>query len=100
MPSTAGYMVGSAGLSFALFLLIWFWLRAGGDEAPWIPAGLAAGFVVLLAAAAREVVMRRAWARYTREMELAMGGGDVPRAVHKPAAAAHRPLVQSSVAAV
>lgn len=100
MPSTAGYMVVSAGLSFALFLLIWFWLRADGDEAPWIPAGLAAGFVVLIAAAAREIVMRRAWARYTREMELAMGGGDGPRPVHKLAAPGQRPLAQSSIAAL
>jgi len=86
MPSTVGYMVASVGFSFALFLLIWFWLRADGDEAPWIPAGLAAGFVVLIAAAAREIVMRRAWARYTREMELAMGGEGV-RTVLKSAAA-------------
>lgn len=95
MPSTAGYMIISGGLSFALFLLIWFWLRADGDEAPWIPAGLAAGFVVLIAAAAREIVMRRAWARYTREMELAMGG-EGPRAVLKPAAANARPGAQAS----
>jgi tetratricopeptide (TPR) repeat protein len=95
MPSTVGYMLVSGGLSFALFLLIWFWLRADGDEAPWIPAGLAAGFVVLIAAAAREIVMRRAWARYTREMELAMGG-EGPRPVLKSAAGGQRQVAQSS----
>lgn len=100
LPSTAGYMLFSGGLTFALFLLIWFWLRAGGDEAPWLPAGLAAGCVVLLAAAGREVVMRRAWARYTREMELAMGGGEGARSVLKSSAGGGRQLAQSSVAAL
>ncbi|MDT5295007.1 MAG: hypothetical protein QOJ76_1887 [Acidobacteriota bacterium] len=66
MPSAVGYMFVAGGLALALFWLIWMLLRSGGDEAPWIPAGLSAGFVILLAAAAREIVMRRAWARYTR----------------------------------
>ncbi|MCA1633384.1 MAG: hypothetical protein LC802_06585 [Acidobacteria bacterium] len=86
MPSTVGYMMAAGGLSFGLFLIIWFLLRADGDEAPWIPAGLAAGFVILIAAAAREIVMRRAWARYTRELEHEMRGGDMqPRPVLKTA---------------
>jgi len=38
-------------------------LVSGGDEAPWIPAGLAASVVLLVALSAREVVMRRAWTR-------------------------------------
>jgi hypothetical protein len=69
-------MLVAGGLALALFWIIWMLLRSDGDEAPWIPAGLAAGFVILFAAAAREVVMRRAWARYTREMELVMGAGE------------------------
>jgi hypothetical protein len=43
--------------------------------------------------------MRRAWARYTREMELAMGG-EGPRPVLKSAPGGQRPLAQSSVAAL
>ena len=39
-------------------------LVSGGDDAPWIPAGLAASVVLLVALSAREVVMRRAWTRY------------------------------------
>jgi len=39
-------------------------LLGGGDEAPWIPAGLAASVVLLVVLSAREVVMRRAWTRY------------------------------------
>jgi len=47
-----------------LFLGLWWTLVSGGDEAPWIPAGLAAIVVLLVALSAREVVMRRAWTRY------------------------------------
>ncbi|MCA1621689.1 MAG: hypothetical protein LC795_20945 [Acidobacteria bacterium] len=101
MPSTAGYMFAAGGLSLALFWLIWMLLRSDGDEAPWIPAGLAAGFVILCAAAAREVVMRRAWARYTREMELVMGAAEQLR----PAPRANTPSnswpgMQAQVAAL
>jgi tetratricopeptide (TPR) repeat protein len=42
-------------------------LVSGGDEAPWLPAGLAASVVLLVALSAREVVMRRAWTRYLLE---------------------------------
>lgn len=83
MPSTAGYMAVAGGLAIALFWVIWFLLRSNEEEAPWLPAGLAAGFVILAAAAAREVVMRRAWARYTREMDLVMGASDPPRSSAK-----------------
>lgn len=46
-------------------------LVSGGDEAPWIPAGLAASVVLLVVLSAREVVMRRAWTRYLLDQ-----GGD------------------------
>ena len=94
-------MVVAGGLSLALFWGIWFLLRSEGDEAPWIPAGLSAGFVILIAAAAREIAMRRAWARYTREMELLMGGGEAarPALVPKPVAA-NRSGMQAQVAAL
>jgi len=102
MPSTVGYMAVAGGLSLALFWAIWLLLRSDGDEAPWIPAGLAAGFVILVAAAAREIVMRRAWARYTREMELVMGAGEVTRPAlkPKPVVAASRSGMQAQVAAL
>lgn len=101
MPSTVGYMAVAGGLSLALFWAIWLLLHTDGDEAPWIPAGLAAGFVILIAAAAREVVMRRAWARYAREMELLMGAGDAARVSFKlKPAAASRSGMQAQVAAL
>jgi hypothetical protein len=87
MPSTVGYMAVAGGLSVALFCGICFLLRTDTDETPWIPAGLAAIFVIICAAAAREIAMRRAWARYTREMEMVMGAGDVARATLKPKSA-------------
>jgi hypothetical protein len=101
MPSTAGYMAVAGGLAIALFWVIWWLLRSDGEDAPWLPAGLAAGFVILAAAAAREVVMRRAWARYTREMDLVMGANDPPRAsAMAKNASANYPGMQAQVAAL
>lgn len=57
--------------AIALFLALWWMLISGGDEAPWIPAGLAASVVLLVVLSAREVVMRRAWTRYLLDQ-----GGD------------------------
>jgi hypothetical protein len=67
MPSTSGYMLAAGAAAAALFFTLWLMLHTGGDDAPWIPAGLAASVVMLVAIAAREVVMRRAWTRYILE---------------------------------
>jgi hypothetical protein len=64
MPSSFGYLLAAFVAAIALFLGLWWMLVSGGDEAPWIPAGLAAIVVLLVALSAREVVMRRAWTRY------------------------------------
>ena len=64
MPSSAGYLLGAFVAAIALFIGLWWMLISGGDEAPWIPAGLAASVVLLVVLSAREVVMRRAWTRY------------------------------------
>jgi len=64
MPSSLGYLLAAFVAALALFFGLWWWLVSGGDEAPWIPAGLAASVVLLVALSAREVVMRRAWTRY------------------------------------
>jgi tetratricopeptide (TPR) repeat protein len=64
MPSTAGYLVAAAAAAAALFFVLWWMLLSGGEEAPWVPAGLAASVVMLVAVSAREVVMRRAWTRF------------------------------------
>ena len=54
-------------IAAGLFFGLWWILVSGGDEAPWLPAGLAASAVLLVALSAREVVMRRAWTRYLLE---------------------------------
>jgi hypothetical protein len=64
MPSSTGYLITAVVAAVALFFGLWWMFVSGGDEAPWIPAGLAASVVLLVALSAREVVMRRAWTRY------------------------------------
>ena len=64
MPSSAGYLAAAIVIAAGLFFALWWMLVRGGDEAPWLPAGLAASVVLLVALSAREVVMRRAWTRY------------------------------------
>jgi tetratricopeptide (TPR) repeat protein len=67
MPSSAGYLVAALVIAAGLFGGLWWILVSNGDEAPWLPAGLAASAVLLVALSAREVVMRRAWTRYVLE---------------------------------
>ena len=58
-------MVAAAAAAAALFFILWWMLQ--DQENPWVPAGLAASVVMLVAAAARGVVMRRLWARQILE---------------------------------
>jgi hypothetical protein len=67
MPSSTGYLMAAIILAVGLFFALWWILVRGGDEAPWLPAGLASSVVLLVALSAREVVMRRAWTRYLLE---------------------------------
>jgi hypothetical protein len=67
MPSSTAYLVSAILIAAGLFFGLWLILVKGGDEAPWLPAGLAASAVLLVAMSAREVVMRRAWTRYLLE---------------------------------
>lgn len=60
-------MTAAAAASAALFFVLWWMLQ--GEDAPWVPAGLAASVVMLVAASARVVVMRRARTRYIRETD-------------------------------
>jgi hypothetical protein len=73
MPSSVGFMLMAVVISVVVFFGLWWLFETSGDEAPLLPAGLAASVVLLFAVAAREVVMRRAWARYTHELEIRMG---------------------------
>jgi hypothetical protein len=67
MPSSTGYLMAAIIVAVALFFGLWWMLLRGGDDAPWLPAGLTASVVLLVALSAREVVMRRAWTRYLLE---------------------------------
>jgi tetratricopeptide (TPR) repeat protein len=67
MPSSGGYTLAAVITAVAVFFVLWWVLVGAGDEAPWLPAGLAASVVLLVALSAREVVMRRAWTRYLLE---------------------------------
>jgi hypothetical protein len=67
MPSSAGYMLAAIIVAAGLGVILWWMLANGGDEAPWLSAGLAFSLVLLVAFSAREVVMRRAWTRYLLE---------------------------------
>ena len=69
LPSTFGYMIAAGVAAATLFVVLWAMLHSSGDEAPWVPAGLAASVVMLVAIAAREVVMRRAWTRHILEQD-------------------------------
>ena len=54
-------------IAICVGLVLWWMLANGGDEAPWLPAGLVVSVVLLVALSAREVVMRRAWTKYLLE---------------------------------
>src|SRR5512134_657853 len=100
MPSSMGYMFVAIAAASVLFLALWWMLFTGGDEAPWITAGLAASLVLVVALSAREVVMRRAWTRYLLEHggpEYSARNSPEPGVFHKKAysATAHTAALRS-----
>ena len=90
-------MLTAVIVSVLVFFALWWLFAVSGDEAPLLPAGLVASVVLLIAVAAREVVMRRAWARYTHELEMRMGSEGVqptPAGLQRPAA--HKASVRTT----
>jgi tetratricopeptide (TPR) repeat protein len=65
--SISGYMVAATAAAFALFFLLWWMLQS--EDTPWVPAGLAASVVMLVAASARGVLMRRSFMQRLAEQE-------------------------------
>jgi tetratricopeptide (TPR) repeat protein len=55
-------MIAAAAAAAALFFVLWWMLQA--EESPWVPAGLAASVVMLVAAFARLLVARRVRNQY------------------------------------
>ncbi|MGZ8845774.1 MAG: hypothetical protein ACXW3C_04860 [Pyrinomonadaceae bacterium] len=72
--SVSGYMTAAAATAAALFFVLWWMLQ--GEESPWIPAGLAASVVMLVAAFARLLVARRVRIR-NRDYDMADRRGQV-----------------------
>lgn len=79
MPSSAGYLTVAIVLAAGMFFGLWWMMVRAGDEAPWLPAGLAASVVLLVALSAREVVMRRAWTRYLLDQGISQKHSSRPR---------------------
>ena len=67
LPSASGFMAAAAAAAAVIFFILWWMLQ--GEESPWVPAGLAASVVMLVAASAREIVVRRSFARYLLEQD-------------------------------
>src|SRR5262249_34615984 len=55
----SGFYVLAAALALAVFFFAWWMLQQGGDETPWIPAGLAASVILSSAVLLREVIFRK-----------------------------------------
>lgn len=58
------YYVLSGAVSGAAFFIIWGVFLEGGEEAPWVTAGIAASLLMAAAVVIREVVLREARVRY------------------------------------
>lgn len=87
MPSSAGYLTIAIILAAGMFFGLWWMLVRAGDEAPWLPAGLAASVVLLVALSAREVVMRRAWTRYLLDQGISQKHSSRP---HRTSSRSHK----------
>ena len=75
-PSVSGFMTAAAAASAALFFVLWWMLQ--GEDNPWVPAGLAASVVMLVAASARILVVRRR-SRFVSEKNQPVGRGNSMR---------------------
>ena len=82
MLSAAGYLLTTALMSVLMFAGVWWLFVTAGDEFPWLPATVAASIVLVVSVAAREVFVRRAWARYTHELEIEMSRGEPAKMTH------------------
>lgn len=60
----SNYYVLAAAISIAFFFLVWGILHDGGEETPWITAGIGASILLGGAVILREVILRRARNRY------------------------------------
>jgi len=103
MLSAAGYLVTTVLTAGMMFAAVWWLFVTAGDESPWLPASIAASIVALVSVAAREVLVRRAWARYTHELEVEMSRGEPAKmtpGLRRAAAAAPKASVRETSSAL
>lgn len=89
LPASNYYFLAAA-IAIAFFFVIWGILHDGGEETPWIPAGIGASIVLGSAVFLREVILRSARTRFLATQRLldrnlksyAAHGGD-PRNTNK-----------------
>lgn len=60
----SNYYVLSAAICIAVFFLVWGILLDGGEETPWIAAGIGASLILAGAVILREVVLKKAQKRF------------------------------------
>jgi hypothetical protein len=63
LPATSYYFL-TLTVAFIFFLIIGGILTEGGDETPWIPAGIISGFIVILSIFLREILLRKTRNKY------------------------------------
>jgi hypothetical protein len=66
----SSYYVLSVALAAAFFFVVWGILLDSGEPTPWVTAGIAASVFICGAVVIREMVFRRARARFLRDQEL------------------------------
>src|SRR5688572_5597680 len=69
LPASNYYVLAFA-LSVAFFFLVWGTLHDGGDEIPWVAAGIGASVILIASVILREFVLRRASMRFTAQRSL------------------------------
>ena len=60
----SNYYVLTVAVTIAFFFILWGILQEGGEETPWVTAGLGASIVLIGAVYLREIVLRKAHNRY------------------------------------
>lgn len=69
LPASNFYIL-SAAAAIGCFFFLWWILREGGEDVPYIPAGIGASAVLVGAVFLREVVLRKARIRYLQAQKM------------------------------
>lgn len=69
LPASNYYVLASAA-AIAAFFLVWGTMHDGGDETPFVPAGLVASLVLGITVILREIILRKVRNRYLASQRL------------------------------